>query len=104
MFEKYAENGVITPEKLKLFLNEEQKEENATLADAEQIVAHQLAKESHLFSKPKHGLTLDSFFQYLLDPSINGAMNTKVSLPGSHDFLLLIEHVGFLSSSDSFRC
>ncbi|BBN11747.1 hypothetical protein MPTK1_5g14370 [Marchantia polymorpha subsp. ruderalis] len=84
VFEKYAENGVITPEKLKLFLNEEQKEENATLADAEQIVAHQLAKESHLFSKPKHGLTLDSFFQYLLDPSINGAMNTKVH----HDMTL----------------
>ncbi|KAG6551609.1 hypothetical protein Mapa_006688 [Marchantia paleacea] len=84
VFEKYAENGVITAEKLKLFLNEEQKEKDATLTHAQDIVAHQLAKESHLFSKPKHGLTLESFFQYLLDPTINLAINTEVH----HDMTL----------------
>ncbi|KAL3680533.1 hypothetical protein R1sor_023489 [Riccia sorocarpa] len=92
LFQKYADNGLVTPEKLKLFLNEEQKETTATLEDAERIV-NQVAKEKHFFTlrHVKHGLTVAQFFDYLTDPALNLAINTKthhdMTLPASAYFI-----------------
>ncbi|KAL2630288.1 hypothetical protein R1flu_014974 [Riccia fluitans] len=84
LFQKYADHDLITPEKLRLFLIEEQKEAAATVEDAEKILNHQLTKEKHFLRKPKHGLTLAQFFDYLLDPTINLGMNTEMH----HDMTL----------------
>ncbi|KAL3680536.1 hypothetical protein R1sor_023492 [Riccia sorocarpa] len=108
LFQKYADNGFMTPEKLKLFLNEEQKETTATVDDAERVL-NQVVKLKHLFSlRHKHGLTVAQFLDYLVDPTVNLAINTEthhdMTLPASA-YYIYTGHNSYLTgnqlSSDS---
>lgn len=64
VFSDYSENGVMSVEQMQRFLVEVQRDENATLEDA-QAVMDSLHELRHLNVFHKRGLNLEGFFKYL---------------------------------------
>ncbi|CDP14020.1 unnamed protein product [Coffea canephora] len=64
LFDSYSENGTISVDNLHRFLVEVQKQENATLEDAEAIL-NSLHEPKHLNIFHRSGLNLEQFFKYL---------------------------------------
>lgn len=81
LFNDYSDNGVMTAENLQRFLVEVQKEENASLEDAQNIMnnLHEL-KILNVFHR--RGLHLDAFFKYLfadINPPINPNRRVRIT-------------------------
>mgnify|MGYP004716511497 CR=1 FL=1 len=64
LFASYSENGTISVDNLHRFLVEVQKQENATVEDAEAIL-NSLHEPKHLNIFHRSGLNLEQFFKYL---------------------------------------
>lgn len=64
LFGKYSENGVMSATHLHHFLIEEQKEDRATVEDAQAIID----SIRHMVVFHKSGLNLEGFFKYLFGP------------------------------------
>eukprot|EP00262_Sarcandra_glabra_P006646 TRINITY_DN1901_c0_g3_i1.p1 TRINITY_DN1901_c0_g3~~TRINITY_DN1901_c0_g3_i1.p1 ORF type:complete len:586 (+),score=106.81 TRINITY_DN1901_c0_g3_i1:233-1990(+) len=64
LFEQYSENGIMSVEQLQRFLVQYQKEEKATVEDA-QAILDKLKEFKHLNIFHRKGLNLDDFFRYL---------------------------------------
>ncbi|OIW02722.1 hypothetical protein TanjilG_29498 [Lupinus angustifolius] len=84
-FQNYSENELMTPSQLQRFLVEVQKQENATIEDAQAIIDS--LKHFH-----RKGLNNESFFKYLLSdnnqplpPSLG--VHNDMTLPLSHYFI-----------------
>lgn len=58
LFSQYAENGIITADRLRNFLIEVQKQEKVTESEAQTIIDH----FRHIHRK---GINLEAFFKYL---------------------------------------
>ncbi|XP_009772725.1 phosphoinositide phospholipase C 2-like isoform X2 [Nicotiana sylvestris] len=91
LFNRYSDNGVMNAENLQRFLIEVQKEENASLEDAQGIMnnLHDL-KILNIFHR--RGLHLDAFFKYLfadINPPINPkrGIHHDMNEPLSHYFI-----------------
>ncbi|XP_073159289.1 phosphoinositide phospholipase C 2-like [Henckelia pumila] len=91
MFNQYSDNGVMGLEHLRRFLVEVQREENATLEDA-QAVMDGLKELKHINIFHRRGLNLDGFFKYLIGDG-NPPLNPKLGVhhdmndPLSHYFV-----------------
>ncbi|KAL6977471.1 1-phosphatidylinositol phosphodiesterase [Sarracenia purpurea var. burkii] len=91
LFDRYSENGFMDVERLRRFLIEVQKEENATVGDAQAIIdGLRDPKRLNLFHHK--GLQLDGFFKFLfgdanppLSPSIG--VHHDMTAPLSHYFI-----------------
>ncbi|XP_076945389.1 phosphoinositide phospholipase C 2-like isoform X1 [Bidens hawaiensis] len=86
LFEKYSDNGIMNADHFHRFLIEVQKQENATLEDA-QAIMHSTA---HIFHRK--GFNSEAFFKYLfsdsnpaLDP--NRSVHHDMNAPLSHYFI-----------------
>ncbi|XP_021732471.1 phosphoinositide phospholipase C 2-like isoform X1 [Chenopodium quinoa] len=88
LFENYSENGVMTPTLLHRFLVEEQKEEKATIENAQALIDS--VRSVVVFHK--HGLNLEGFFKYLfgdLNPPLSPELGVHqdMTAPLSHYFI-----------------
>ncbi|CAL5322699.1 unnamed protein product [Camellia sinensis] len=92
LFDRYSENGVMDVDHLHRFLIEFQKEDNATVDDAQAIIdrLHHLKLLNNLFHR--RGLHLDAFFKFLsgdsnppLSPSLR--VHHDMTAPLSHYFV-----------------
>ncbi|KAL5750525.1 hypothetical protein ACOSP7_025128 [Xanthoceras sorbifolium] len=83
LFQQYSENDTMTIDDLLRFMIEVQKEENATIHDAQAIFKH-----FNIFHS-RRGLHLDAFFRYLLDlnPPLPVKVHQDMEAPLSHYFL-----------------
>ncbi|CAK9173557.1 unnamed protein product [Ilex paraguariensis] len=91
LFNRYSENGVMSVDHLRRFLIEYQKEEKATLEDA-QAIMDGLSELMHLNVFHRRGLHLEAFFKYLfgdrnppLSPSLG--VHHDMTAPLSHYFM-----------------
>ncbi|XP_021295642.1 phosphoinositide phospholipase C 2-like [Herrania umbratica] len=84
LFEQYSENGIMSLDGLQRFLVEVQKEEKATIEDAQKIVDS--VKHFH-----RKGLNLEAFFKYLFSdinpPLASLGVHHDMSAPLSHYFI-----------------
>lgn len=86
LFDQYSENGIMNAECFKRFLVEVQKEEKATVEDAQSI----MHSTGHIFHRK--GFNLETFFKYLfgdLNPALdpNPSVHHDMNLPLSHYFI-----------------
>uniref|UniRef100_A0A2P2LQJ4 Phosphoinositide phospholipase C n=2 Tax=Rhizophora mucronata TaxID=61149 RepID=A0A2P2LQJ4_RHIMU len=91
LFGQYSENGIMTVDHLQRFLIEIQKQEKATLQDA-QAILDSLHEFKHLNIFHRKGLNLEAFFKYLfgdtnppLDPKLG--VHHDMTAPLSHYFI-----------------
>ncbi|EOY17778.1 Phospholipase C 2 [Theobroma cacao] len=84
LFEQYSENGIMSLDRLQRFLVEVQKEEKATIEDAQKIIDS--VKHFH-----RKGLNLEAFFKYLFGdinpPLASLGVHHDMSAPLSHYFI-----------------
>ncbi|WRX12117.1 C2 domain - like 10 [Theobroma cacao] len=84
LFEQYSENGIMSLDGLRRFLVEVQKEEKATIEDAQKIIDS--VKHFH-----RKGLNLEAFFKYLFGdinpPLASLGVHHDMSAPLSHYFI-----------------
>lgn len=80
-FDKYAENGKIGAEGLLRFLHEEQGEGKATLEDATNLLQQHRKEISKLPKLHSQDMKVDDFFQFLVNPRLNGPITTEVRIP-----------------------
>ena len=80
-FDKYAENGKIGAEGLLRFLHEEQGEGKATLEDANNLLQQHRKEISKLPKLHSQDMKMDDFFQFLVNPRLNGPISTEVRIP-----------------------
>ncbi|KAM7499373.1 hypothetical protein LguiA_023787 [Lonicera macranthoides] len=90
-FDQYSENGVMSVEHLHRFLVEVQKEDKATVDDAQGIL-NSLNELKHLNIFHRRGLTLEAFFKYLfgdINPPLcpSPGVQDDMSAPLSHYFI-----------------
>ncbi|CAI9772232.1 unnamed protein product [Fraxinus pennsylvanica] len=78
LFEEYSENGIMGVDQLSRFLVEVQKEENATVDDA-QAIMNNLHELKHLNIFHRRGLNLEAFFKYLFG-DVNPPLNPKLGV------------------------
>ncbi|CAI9762232.1 unnamed protein product [Fraxinus pennsylvanica] len=78
LFELYSDNGVMGVDQLQRFLVEVQKEENATVADAQDIM-NSLHESRHLNIFHRQGLNMEGFFKYLFG-EVNPPLNPKLGV------------------------
>lgn len=78
MFNEYSENGVMGLDQLRRFLVEVQREENATLEDA-QAIMDDLKELKHINKFHRRGLNLEGFFKYLIG-DVNPPLNPKLGV------------------------
>ncbi|KAL2940588.1 Phosphoinositide phospholipase C 2 [Bienertia sinuspersici] len=88
LFGKYSENGVMTANHLHRFLIEEQKEDKATIQDAQAIID----STNFVFVFHKNGLNLPGFFKFLfgdLNPPLSPTKGAHqdMAAPLSHYFI-----------------
>ncbi|GMH04198.1 hypothetical protein Nepgr_006037 [Nepenthes gracilis] len=98
IFDKYSENGVMTAQHLHCFLVQEQKEDKATIADA-QAILDSLNDLKHLNVFHKGGLSLKGFFKFLF-----GDRNPPLSpLTGvHHDMTAPLSHYFIYTGHNSY--
>jgi transcriptional regulator of heat shock response len=77
-FDKYADNGKMGAEGLLRFLHEEQGEGKATLEDANNLLQQQRKEISKLPKLRSQDMKMDDFFQFLVNPRLNGPITTQV--------------------------
>ncbi|KAL3521212.1 hypothetical protein ACH5RR_019361 [Cinchona calisaya] len=102
LFNQYAENGVMTVENLRNFLVEIQKQENATVDDAQAII-NSLHELKHLNIFHRKGLNLEGFFKYLfgdINPPIdpNRGVHHDMNDPMSH-YYIFTGHNSYLTGN-----
>lgn len=78
LFNQYSDDGVMGLDQLRRFLVEVQKEENATLEDA-QAVMDSLHEFKHLNIFHRKGLNIETFFKYLFG-DVNPPLNPKTGV------------------------
>lgn len=78
IFDEYSEKGVMGLDELRRFLVEVQREESATVEDA-QAVMDSLNELNHLNIFHRRGLNLEAFFRYLFG-DINSPLNPKLGV------------------------
>lgn len=71
LFERYSDDGIMTIDHLRRFLVEIQKQDNATVGDAQDIFYH--------LHELELGLNLDAFFKYLFS-DINPPLDPKLGV------------------------
>lgn len=91
LFQEYSDNGLMTNDHLQRFLVQIQKEENATVEDAQAII-NKLHELKHLNIFHRKGLHLEAFFKYLFadfNPPIppNIGVHQDMTAPLSHYFI-----------------
>ncbi|GAB4831945.1 1-phosphatidylinositol phosphodiesterase [Ancistrocladus abbreviatus] len=91
LFDNYSENGVMTAQHLHSFLVEEQKEDKATVQDAQAII-DSLRDLKHLNVFHSKGLSLEAFFRYLFadeNPPLSPkpGVHNDMTAPLSHYFI-----------------
>ncbi|KAL7147868.1 hypothetical protein ABFS83_06G138000 [Erythranthe nasuta] len=98
IFDEYSENGVMSVDQMRRFLVEVQKEENATLEDA-QAVMDSLHELKHLNVFHKRGLNLEGFFKYLFG-DVNPPLNPKLGV--HHDMNAPLSHYFIYTGHNSY--
>ncbi|KAJ0489519.1 putative phosphoinositide phospholipase C [Helianthus annuus] len=93
MFNNYSDNGVMNVDHFHRFLVEVQKQEKASLEDA-QAIMHSTA---HIFHR--RGFNLETFFKYLLGES-NSAFDTNRSV--HHDMNAPLSHYFIFTGHNSY--
>ncbi|KAI7736746.1 hypothetical protein M8C21_030226, partial [Ambrosia artemisiifolia] len=94
LFNKYSDNnGVMNPDHFHRFLVQVQKQENASLEDA-QAIMHTTANIFH-----RKGFNLETFFKYLLGES-NSALDTNRSV--HHDMNAPLSHYFIFTGHNSY--
>jgi len=96
LFGKYSENGVMTAVHLQRFLVQEQKEENATIEDAQAIIDSIRHVVFH-----KSGISLEGFFKYLFG-DLNPPLNPKLGVIFFSFYLFLLNGCVFFLAFRSF--
>jgi phosphatidylinositol phospholipase C delta len=91
LFDLYSENGIMSVEDLHKFLMQVQREEEATIDDAQGIL-NTLNELKHLNIFHRKGLTLEAFFKYLfgdINPPLSPSrgVHHDMSAPISHYFI-----------------
>ncbi|VFQ99475.1 unnamed protein product [Cuscuta campestris] len=95
IFNQYSENGVMSVANLHRFLIEVQKEENATVEDAQA-----LADSLHYLKLLRHkGLNLNEFFKYI-SSGANSLSNPKIGI--HHDMNSLLSHYFIYTGHNSY--
>ncbi|CAA3014201.1 phosphoinositide phospholipase C 2-like [Olea europaea subsp. europaea] len=95
LFEQYSDNGVMGVDHLHRFLVEVQKEENATVADAQDI----MNESKHLNIFHRQGLNLEGFFNYLFG-EVNPPLNPKLGV--HHDMNAPLSHYFIYTGHNSY--
>ncbi|CAI9767522.1 unnamed protein product [Fraxinus pennsylvanica] len=95
LFNEYSENGVMGLDQLQRFLVEVQKEENATLEDAQAAVDS--LHEFNIFHRK--GLNIENFFKYLFG-DVNPPLNPKLGV--HHDMTAPLSHYFIFTGHNSY--
>ncbi|KAL2555666.1 Phosphoinositide phospholipase C 2 [Forsythia ovata] len=98
LFNQYSENEVMSLDQLHRFLIEVQKEENATLEDA-QAVMGSLHEFKHLNMFHLKGLNIESFFKYLFG-DVNPPINPKLGV--HHDMTAPLSNYFIFTGHNSY--
>ncbi|KAL2539882.1 Phosphoinositide phospholipase C 2 [Abeliophyllum distichum] len=98
LFNQYSENEVMGLDQLQRFLIEVQKEENATLEDA-QAVVDSLHEFKHLNIFHRKGLNIETFFQYLFG-DVNPPINPKLGV--HHDMTAQLSNYFIFTGHNSY--
>ncbi|KAK3022799.1 hypothetical protein RJ639_046901 [Escallonia herrerae] len=95
LFDSYSDNGVMAADHLRRFLVEVQKEDNATLEDAQAIMDSVF---QHLNIFHRRGLNIEAFFKYLL-----GDFNPLLTPRGvHHDMTAPLSHYFIYTGHNSY--
>ncbi|KAF2319084.1 hypothetical protein GH714_013174 [Hevea brasiliensis] len=91
LFDQYSENGLMTVDHLRRFLLEVQKQDKATIEEAQAIFDH-LHELKHLNIFHRKGLNLEAFFKYLFGDAnllidVNRGVHHDMTAPMSHYFI-----------------
>ncbi|XP_073293132.1 phosphoinositide phospholipase C 2-like [Primulina huaijiensis] len=98
IFNEYSEKGVMGLDELRRFLVEVQREESATVEDA-QAVMDSLSELKHLNILHRRGLDLEAFFRYLFG-DINSPLNPKLGV--HHDMDAPLSHYFVYTGHNSY--
>ncbi|XP_075499987.1 phosphoinositide phospholipase C 2-like [Primulina tabacum] len=98
IFNEYSEKGVMGLDELRRFLVEVQREESATVEDA-QAVMDSLSELKHLHILHRRGLDLEAFFRYLFG-DINSPLNPKLGV--HHDMDAPLSHYFIYTGHNSY--
>ncbi|XP_073119452.1 phosphoinositide phospholipase C 2-like [Henckelia pumila] len=98
IFDEYSVKGVMGLEELRRFLVEVQREESATVEDA-QAVMDSLHELKHLNIFHRRGLDLEAFFRYLFG-DINSTLNPKLEV--HHDMHAPLSHYFIYTGHNSY--
>ncbi|XP_022890021.1 phosphoinositide phospholipase C 2-like [Olea europaea var. sylvestris] len=98
LFNQYSDDGVMGLDQLRQFLVEVQKEENATLEDA-QAVMDSLHEFKHLNIFHRKGLNIETFFKYLFG-DVNPPLNPKTRV--HHDMAAPLSHYFIFTGHNSY--
>ncbi|CAA2975287.1 phosphoinositide phospholipase C 2-like [Olea europaea subsp. europaea] len=98
LFNQYSDDGVMGLDQLRRFLVEVQKEENATLEDA-QAVMDSLHEFKHLNIFHRKGLNIETFFKYLFG-DVNPPLNLKTGV--HHDMAAPLSHYFIFTGHNSY--
>ncbi|OAY51675.1 phosphoinositide phospholipase C 2 [Manihot esculenta] len=91
LFERYSDDGIMTIDHLRRFLVEIQKQDNATVGDAQDIFYH--------LHELELGLNLDAFFKYLFS-DINPPLDPKLGV--HHDMTAPLSHYFIFTGHNSY--
>lgn len=98
IFDEYSEKGVMGLDELRRFLVEVQREESATVEDA-QAVMDSLNELNHLNMFHRRGMNLEAFFRYLFG-DINSPLNPKLGV--HHDMDAPLSHYFIYTGHNSY--
>lgn len=98
IFNEYSEKGLMGLDELRRFLVEVQREESATVEDA-QAVMDSLSEMKHLNIFHRRGLDLEAFFRYLFG-DINSPLNPKLGV--HHDMDAPLSHYFIYTGHNSY--
>ncbi|KAJ9545648.1 hypothetical protein OSB04_025355 [Centaurea solstitialis] len=94
LFGKYSENNLMAADRLQRFLVEVQKQDKATVADAETIIT-----QNTPFIYHRKGFNLETFFRYLISAS-NSVLSPSRS--ASHDMNAPLSHYFIYTGHNSY--
>ncbi|CAA2934330.1 phosphoinositide phospholipase C 2-like [Olea europaea subsp. europaea] len=95
LFNEYSEKGIMGLDQLRRFLDEVQKEENATLEDAQAILDS--LHEFNIFHRKE--LNIETFFKYLFG-DVNPPLNPKLGV--HHDMTAPLSHYFIFTGHNSY--